>query len=245
MLVVSFLPLLISLVHAFAAEPATQIKIQVGGNSSSPGGPLQFHPNLVLATIGTIITFHFTGLPGNHSVTQSSFTDPCQPLAGGFDSGWVFVNESLPSPPEWNLTITDDEKPIWFYCKQLLKAPHCNAGMVGVINVKTTDKSLPEFDSLAAAATTVPPGQAQGGFVGIGASASGAPSIPSGALYFNNALATASPTATPPPTPPTNTDSTVPPQSTNPPGSAAVMGASVSLGQVILVVGAVLGIVSV
>ncbi|KAJ7702644.1 hypothetical protein B0H17DRAFT_923001, partial [Mycena rosella] len=88
-----------------------------------------FTPNLVLATLGTVITFQFTGVPGNHSVTQSSFADPCQPLDGGFDSGWVFVNESLPSPPEWNITITNDQIPIWFYCKQLLKAPHCNSGM--------------------------------------------------------------------------------------------------------------------
>jgi hypothetical protein len=48
--------------------------------------------------------------PGNHSVSQSSFGSPCEPLAGGFDSGWVSVPESLSPPPEWNLTITDDSK---------------------------------------------------------------------------------------------------------------------------------------
>jgi hypothetical protein len=118
------------------SENFVQIIIQVGGNSSSPGGvqqflsTTQFEPNLVLATNGTIVTFKFTGRcvsfplsymrtvklnepmwiysPGNHSVTQSSFANPCQPLDGGFDSGWISVKEALPSPPEWNLTITND-----------------------------------------------------------------------------------------------------------------------------------------
>ncbi|KAJ7826801.1 hypothetical protein B0H14DRAFT_2286982, partial [Mycena olivaceomarginata] len=88
-----------------------------------------FEPNLVFATNGTIVTFKFTGSPGNHSVTQSSFANPCQPLDGGFDSGWISVKEALPSPPEWNLTITNDRIPIWFYCKQLLPVPHCHSGM--------------------------------------------------------------------------------------------------------------------
>ncbi|KAJ7910411.1 hypothetical protein B0H13DRAFT_608217 [Mycena leptocephala] len=193
-----FIPILLfvnafaMLVHALPTPPPQQIVIQVGGNSTSPGGVTQFYPNLVLATNGTIVTFQFTGTPGNHSVTQSSFGSPCQPLDNGFDSGWVFVNQSLPSPPEWNLTITNDQIPIWFYCKQLGKAvPHCNSGMVGVINVDLTAKSFPQFHDLASAATSVPPGQAEGGFVGIGASATGPPTIPSGATYFNNAISAA------------------------------------------------------
>ncbi|KAJ7327899.1 hypothetical protein DFH08DRAFT_621436, partial [Mycena albidolilacea] len=87
-----------------------------------------FQPNVVLATNCTIVTFRFTGAQGNHSVTQSSFADPCQPLDGGFDSGWVSVKEELLSPPEWNLTITNDQILIWFYCKQLLPVPHCRSG---------------------------------------------------------------------------------------------------------------------
>ena len=48
--------------------------------------------------------------PGNHSVTQSSFADPCTPLAGGFDSGWILLPDAPSTPPLWNLTITDDSK---------------------------------------------------------------------------------------------------------------------------------------
>ena len=90
--------------------------------------------------------------PGNHTVTQSSFSSPCEPLSGGFDSGWIYVPQGISSGfPVWNLTITDDSKrkhhprstylraridhhfpAIWYYCKQLVPAPHCNqGGMVG------------------------------------------------------------------------------------------------------------------
>ena len=49
--------------------------------------------------------------PGNHSVTQSLFGSPCQPLSGGFDSGFIYVPTGLSSDfPEWNLTITDDSQ---------------------------------------------------------------------------------------------------------------------------------------
>ena len=48
--------------------------------------------------------------PGNHTVTQSTFSKPCEPEAGGFDSGWVFVPAGETDIPEWNLTITDDSK---------------------------------------------------------------------------------------------------------------------------------------
>jgi hypothetical protein len=89
--------------------------------------------------------------PGNHSVSQSSFSSPCQPLSGGFDSGFIYVPAGVDSGfPEWNITITDDSKrkhpslidsilasvnrrhaAIWFYCKQLSPGPHCISGMVG------------------------------------------------------------------------------------------------------------------
>ena len=48
--------------------------------------------------------------PGNHTVTQSTFSKPCQPEAGGFDSGWVQIPAGTTVIPEWNLTITDDTK---------------------------------------------------------------------------------------------------------------------------------------
>ena len=50
----------------------------------------------------TVVTFQFVAL--NHSVSQSSFATPCEPLDGGFNSGFVPVGDGQGT---WNLTVTD------------------------------------------------------------------------------------------------------------------------------------------
>ncbi|KAJ7150145.1 hypothetical protein C8R43DRAFT_1128188 [Mycena crocata] len=146
-----------------------------------------FNASEIKATKGSVLTFEFTGIPGNHTVTQSSFAAPCQPLANGFDSGWIEILANTTTLPTWKLTVTDDSKPIWFYCKQLLPQPHCSGGMVGVINVQPGENSFKAFQ--AKAATDTAPGQAQGGLVGVGASAAGQPDVGSGATQFLGAAA--------------------------------------------------------
>jgi len=173
---------------ASGAEPRV-ILVHVGGGTG--GGPTNdvsseeadvFTPNQIEATRDDIVQFQFSGSPGNHTVTQSSFATPCEPLQGGFDSGWVTVFQQINPFPAWNLTITNDAEPIWFFCKQDLGVPsHCKAGMVGVINIGSI--SFNEFESAASAASTV--GQEQGGFIGVNAAATGPPTIPSGAQYLN------------------------------------------------------------
>ena len=61
--------------------PAKPIKVEVGR------GNISFTPNNVQANVGDTISFHFN--PTNHSVTQSSFLEPCQKLQGieGLNSG--------------------------------------------------------------------------------------------------------------------------------------------------------------
>ncbi|KAK7036218.1 hypothetical protein R3P38DRAFT_618260 [Favolaschia claudopus] len=150
--------------------------VKVGGDGTTPA--LTFNPNQITAPNGTVVTFQFTGSPGNHTVTQSTLTDPCNPVAGGFDSGWVGVPANYTGPaPEWNLTVKDDSKPIWFYCKQLNspKGAHCPAQMVGVINIG--NKNFNDFAASASAAKSV--GQAEGGLGGAAAAATGPPSAPS------------------------------------------------------------------
>ena len=44
-------------------------------------GALIFEPDIVIASLKDVINFHF--YPINHSVAQSSFEKPCEPLAGG------------------------------------------------------------------------------------------------------------------------------------------------------------------
>ncbi|KAF7333184.1 hypothetical protein MVEN_02384200 [Mycena venus] len=181
-----FIPsFLISLAMAsliFAQNIAT---VQVGGD----GGVPIFTPNMVSAPNGTIVMFQFSGVPGNHTVTQSSLASPCEPLPDGFDSGFVTVTDSFSAV--WSLTITNDQIPIWFYCKQLgpvTGKPHCEQGMVGVINLGTAN--FASFSANAAAAT------------GVGGQTAGR------ILTGLNAFATAAPQIAPPVTAPTDSAST-------------------------------------
>ncbi|KAJ7478304.1 Cupredoxin [Mycena latifolia] len=181
------------MILATTHDPLQAQVVQVGGPST---GPTIYTPNTITAGNGTVVSFQFTGIPGNHTVTQSSFANPCEPLANGFDSGWVFINDTSATTPVWNLTITDDSKPIWFYCKQIHPAVHCNLGMVGVINVKPGANSLDAFKSAAASASV---GEGQNGFSGVGAAATGVPVLGSGAtLVGPSATAPAGPGASSP-----------------------------------------------
>jgi len=174
---------------AVAAIPAARgIRIDVGTDeTSAPGGPLQYFPPTANVSKGSVVTFRFYGVANNHSVTQSSFSSPCQPLSGGFDSGLIYLPPGIKSGfPEWNLTITDDSTPIWFYCKQLIPGPHCTSGMVGAINAPTSGNNTYSSFSSAAKSSTGNPGQGEGGLAGQGASASVPPGpFPSGATGYS------------------------------------------------------------
>ncbi|KAJ6481489.1 hypothetical protein C8R47DRAFT_1134587 [Mycena vitilis] len=209
-----FASLVTTLAAAAVASAQNQsVLVNVGAEMNSPGGIFQFIPNTLTASNGSVITFKFSGIPGNHTVTQSTFATPCEPMAGGFDSGWVEIlkNGTDGVFPEWNLTITNDQTPIWFFCRQLIPSPHCKAGMVGAINVKPGPNSFSAYQAKAVQATDV--GQGQGGLVGVGASASDQPFIPSSiATHFLGASATA----------PAGGASSAPAGSTAPQGGGAV-----------------------
>ncbi|KAI0065956.1 hypothetical protein BV25DRAFT_1619270 [Artomyces pyxidatus] len=202
--------IVISTILAFAALVAAQnqtIQLVVGGEASTQGGIFQFIPPSITASEGSVVTFQFAGNPGNHSITQSSFSSPCQPLTGGFDSGFVFIPQGTETFPTFELTITNGSQPIWFYCKQLSPAPHCQAGMVGAINAPTSGNTFDLFQQ-AATHSTGTPGQNVGGLVGVGASASAPPGPltgsgvegfgnPTGASAASVASATSSASTTP------------------------------------------------
>ncbi|KAJ7108249.1 hypothetical protein C8R44DRAFT_986802 [Mycena epipterygia] len=129
-------------------QPPT-VTVDVGAQSTSPGGMYQFRPNVINAPNGTVVSFRFSGIPGNHTVTQSTFAAPCEPLSNGFDSGFIAGRETkLGVFPRWNFTVTNDQNPAWFYCKQHTPS-HCNAGMVGVINVQAARNSFADFQAKA------------------------------------------------------------------------------------------------
>ncbi|TCD59773.1 hypothetical protein EIP91_011514, partial [Steccherinum ochraceum] len=174
----AFATALLSLASLVVAQNAT-IQVQVGGEASSPGGIFQFIPPTINATVGSTITFNFSGSPGNHTVAQSSFSDPCNQLSNGFSSGFVFVPpNSTTGFPTFNLTV-ESADPIYFYCAQTAPSPHCFAGMVGGINVAPSN-----FASFQAAATSL-----QAAFI----ASTTLPGVPTGALSGSGAAASVGP----------------------------------------------------
>lgn len=102
---------------------------------SNKKGDLTFTPNNIKANSGDMVQFHF--YPKKHSVVQSTFDQPCQPIemnmpgVKGFFSGFMPVNPTDKMLPSYTIRVKDASKPMWFYCSQ---ADHCQEGMVGVIN---------------------------------------------------------------------------------------------------------------
>ncbi|CAF9904805.1 MAG: hypothetical protein GOMPHAMPRED_002953 [Gomphillus americanus] len=113
-----------ALLALLPAALATTIRVDVGL------GGLKFVPDTVTAAPGDVLEFHYH--PKNHSVQQSSFAAPCQPLAGGFDSGFnpVASEEVAATTQHFSVTV-NNTKPIWIYCAQGI---HCKSGMSMVVN---------------------------------------------------------------------------------------------------------------
>jgi plastocyanin len=109
----------------FTLLPATALTaildVDVGENG------LVFSPDTLTAATGDTVVFYF--YPGAHSVAQSTFASPCQPLSGGIWSG-VFSPTNGEDSNVFEVTIANTD-PIWIYCAQV---GHCNAGMAMVIN---------------------------------------------------------------------------------------------------------------
>jgi plastocyanin len=155
-----------------AAEGVVHTVI-VGGTNK-----LFFDPDHIIAAPRDTVVFQFE--QKNHSVVQSSFSDPCRKLnannasaPAGFSSGFNFpVGANDTVFPTWNLTV-NDTTPIWAYCGQTSPISHCGAGMVFAINA--VDASPRNFSAFQAIAE-----QLNG--TGTTPSASGsAPSSPTGA----------------------------------------------------------------
>ncbi|KAJ7694129.1 Cupredoxin [Mycena rosella] len=122
---------------------AGQVNVNVAFNG------FVFSPANFSAPTNTSVTFWFPNTGIDHSVTQSSFQEPCTYLVAssnntaGFDSG-------LTNSKQFTIIITDDTKPIWFHCKQV---GHCGMGMVGSINAN--ESSPNGFAAFQAAAQKI------------------------------------------------------------------------------------------
>jgi len=121
--------LVLASVYLAAAET---IVIIVGGNNTN--GTITFNPSRVNAVLGDTVVFTFAS--GNHTATQSTFSNPCIPAhdtnvtINGFDSGF---RNTTPGTPDSILSVPileqNQNQPFWFF-----DANTCGEGGVGVIN---------------------------------------------------------------------------------------------------------------
>jgi plastocyanin len=120
---------------------AETINVMVGMNES-----LSYTPSEVTAQVGDVIAFTFVSK--NHTVTQSSFADPCTNLsATGLDSGFQPVPTGATTFMQYSFNVTNTSAPMWFYCRQ---TGHCAQGMVFAVN-PTAAKSFAAFQAAAEA----------------------------------------------------------------------------------------------
>lgn len=125
---------------------ATNFTVFVGAGQDGTTG-LKFDPQQITAQKGDVVNFEFRG--GNHTVTQSSFANPCSwqfntaTQQNGFSSGFVPFNATSGQVGVYSLEITQTDTPIWFFCG---RPPHCKSGMYGAINAPTTgNKTFTNF----------------------------------------------------------------------------------------------------
>jgi len=121
--------------------------VKVGANG------LSYDPSTLTVKPRDKIQFVFYAK--NHTVTQSSFAQPCSPLSTtsqtgqvGFDSGFQFVAAGTAQAqlPTYEITVNSTD-PIWAYCKQ---ANHCGSGMVFAANVdNSSTRNFAAFASIA------------------------------------------------------------------------------------------------
>lgn len=105
---------------------------------SSANGSLVYSPDNVKAAVGDMVQFQFVA--GNHTVTQSTFDQPCKPINSvmsnvtGFHSGFmpVAASQATGMIPTYTIQV-NATTPLWVYCAQ---GRHCESGMVMVINEK-------------------------------------------------------------------------------------------------------------
>jgi plastocyanin len=117
-------------------------------------------PNEVTVPAGEMIEFHFYA--GAHSVAQSSFDKPCEPLVNGTTVGFFSGPQQVAAGAMGAnvFRVKSTGSPMWFYCAT---QRHCQSGMVGVIN-KPAARTIAQYAAAAARApNNVAPAAVGGG----------------------------------------------------------------------------------
>lgn len=89
---------------AASAPPAAAAthQVTVGGNAG-----LIYQPSEIKAAVGDMVVFTF--LSANHTVTQSTFEQPCVAMSGGMDSGFqANPNNTVNPPPQVAMQVMVD-----------------------------------------------------------------------------------------------------------------------------------------
>lgn len=143
-----------------STSPTTTYSIQVG-----PSDQLVYSPSNISANVGDTVEFFFN--PKNHTVTQSSFTKPCEKLEVstgqiGLDTGFTNPTNVSETTPGFSFVV-NDTSPIWFYCRQ---TGHCLKGMVFAVNANA-NKTFAAFlnnaeNSNSSSSSTTPSGSSGG-----------------------------------------------------------------------------------
>jgi len=135
----------LSIAALAAVANANTVRIAVGLD-----GNISYTPPNATANVNDTLQFIF--YPMNHSVIESSFSEPCTPKAGGFYSGFINTAGAASTINTTTFEVqVNTSGPIWFYCGQLVGLNHCNTGMVGAINANATGNAT-YADFLAASA---------------------------------------------------------------------------------------------
>ncbi|KAB8302973.1 hypothetical protein EYC80_006284 [Monilinia laxa] len=138
------------------STPNSKIHTVVVGSSNT--SLLLFTPQEITAQPGDKVEFQFS--QRNHTVTQSVFESPCEPIANAINSGFVptAANQSMVT----TFTMTVNSTALMFmYCAQ---GKHCQAEMVLTINASNGTQNFGTYKAAAAkAAKNVPAAKVSGG----------------------------------------------------------------------------------
>ncbi|KAB5594113.1 hypothetical protein CTheo_2450 [Ceratobasidium theobromae] len=129
--------------------------VGVGKDETTGQLGMGFDPSSVRPQAGDRIVFEFRA--GSHSAVESTFTDPCTPKPGGFDSGVVTVADGTPVDASGLPTkeyIVKDTNPVWFFDQA---GGLCSKGAVFSINPELTgDQTAGQFRANAEATNPNP-----------------------------------------------------------------------------------------
>ncbi|QRV86024.1 SH3 domain-containing protein [Ceratobasidium sp. AG-Ba] len=127
---------LAALLLLIPAALAFDYTIGVGKDETTGKVGMGFDPSSVRPQPGDRIVFEYRA--GSHSAVQSTFKDPCIPMAGGYNSGVQTVADGTPvdaSGLPTTVYIVQDTNPVWFFDQA---GGLCTKGAVFSINPELT-----------------------------------------------------------------------------------------------------------